>query len=198
MSFWDERFSAEEYVYGTEPNDFLREVAHHIPPGRVVSLGEGEGRNACFLAGLGHPVVAVDASRVGLTKTERLAKSRGLSVELVEADLTSYVLPTDLAGVVTIFAHVPHAVRRRIHAALGAALAPGGVFILEHYRPEQLQFATGGPRDVDLLPTLESLRDELTGLELVIARAVERDIFEGKLHGGRSATVQIVARKPAH
>jgi hypothetical protein len=53
--FWDQRYgTADGFVFGTAPNDFLRAVADRIPPGPVLCLAEGEGRNAVFLAGRGH------------------------------------------------------------------------------------------------------------------------------------------------
>jgi hypothetical protein len=192
--FWEKRYGGETYAYGTEPNDFVRAEAHRIPPGPVLCLAEGEGRNAVFLAGLGHPVTAVDFAREGLRKAGQLAASRGVTVELVHADLATYT-PERAAwsGIVSIFAHTAPAVRRRIHGLVAGALRPGGVFLLEAYRPEQLELGSGGPKEVALLPTLAQLRDELAGLELVVARDVVREIVEGAFHGGPSATVQIVA-----
>ena len=70
---WDERYSELGYVYGKEPNEFLVSVASRIPAGPVLSLAEGERRNAVYLAGRGHSVRAVDSSRVGLEKAMRLA-----------------------------------------------------------------------------------------------------------------------------
>jgi hypothetical protein len=75
-------------------------------------------------------------------------------------------------------------------------LAPGGVFILEAYSPDQLRHGTGGPSNPDLMPTLDALRAELEGLELTHAAALEREVQEGQFHRGRSAVVQVVARKP--
>src|SRR5688572_19471276 len=115
-TFWDERFGAADYAYGREPNDFLREEASRIPSGPVLCLAEGEGRNAVFLAKRGHAVTAVDFSREGLRKTEQLARDHGVSVTTVHADLAEYVAPADaFAGVVAIFAHLPEAVRQRVH-----------------------------------------------------------------------------------
>jgi len=57
---WNERYAQPGFAYGTEPNEFLVSAAGRIPVGPVLSLGEGEGRNAAYLAGLGHRVVAVD------------------------------------------------------------------------------------------------------------------------------------------
>jgi ubiquinone/menaquinone biosynthesis C-methylase UbiE len=190
---WDERYGAAEYAYGVEPNDFLRDHASQIPAGPVLCLAEGEGRNAVFLASHGHTVTAVDFSRAGLDKAERLARARGVEIELVEADLGAFDLGADAwSGIVSIFAHTPPDVRRRIHAAIPRALRVGGALVLEAYRPEQRAHATGGPRDVSFLPTLGELRAELSGLDLVIAREVDREIHEGRFHHGLGATVQIV------
>lgn len=197
-SLWDARFSGDDYAYGTAPNDFLSAEASRIPPGRVLSLAEGEGRNATFLAGLGHAVTAVDYSAEGLKKAARLSAAQGLTLDLVQADSSTYALPRrTFAGIVSIFGHLPPAVRRRLHAEVVEALLPGGVFLLEAYRPAQLALGTGGPKDVSLLMSLDHLRDELRGLELVVAREVEREIREGKLHQGPSATVQVIGVRGA-
>ena len=98
---------------------------------------------------------------------------------------------------VAIFAHLPPAVRRAAYARAAAALAPSGVMVVECYRPAQLAFGTGGPKDVAMLPTLDDLREDLAALDLVIAREVERDVVEGTLHTGRAATVQVVGVRRA-
>ena len=192
--FWNERFGSEEYAYGREANEFVVAQAARIPRGRVLCLAEGEGRNAVFLAGLGHEVTAVDLSTEGLRKTERLAKERDVTVTTVHADLATYE-PEEGAftGIVSVWAHLPPAVRARVHGWVTRALRPGGVFLLEAYRPAQLAFDTGGPRDVALLPTLEALRAELAPLRLELGREVERVVHEGAFHSGLSATVQVVA-----
>jgi SAM-dependent methyltransferase len=201
--FWNERFAAEGYAYGSEPNDFIRAEAHRIPlveqgKGRVLCLAEGQGRNAVYLAGLGHAVTAVDFSVEGLKKAEQLAKARGVTLDLVQADLSEYTPPEDtFTGVVSVFAHLPREIRRRVHGCVARALVPGGVFLLEAYSPAQLAHGTGGPKDVALLMSLADLREELAPLDLVVAREVERDIQEGAFHGGPSATVQIAAQRRA-
>jgi SAM-dependent methyltransferase len=192
--FWDERFRADEYAYGREPNDVLRAEAHRIPPGRVLCLAEGEGRNAVFLARLGYEVTAVDFSVEGLRKAERLAREQNVEIKTVQADLETYEPEVEaFTGIVAIFAHLPLPVRKRVHAWVPRALQPGGVFVLEAYTPQQLAFATGGPRNAALLMTLEALREELAPLTIEIGREVEREIHEGGFHGGPSATVQLVA-----
>jgi SAM-dependent methyltransferase len=194
--FWDERYRGDEYAYGREPNEHVRAEAHRIARGRVLCLAEGEGRNAVFLAGLGHQVTAVDFSAAGLRKGERLAREKGVEVAFVEADLATYEPELDAyAGIVAIFAHMPEAVRKHVHGWIHRALRPGGVFILEAYTPAQLAFATGGPKNPALLMTLDGLREELAPLAIELGREVERDIHEGAFHGGPSATVQVVAVK---
>ncbi len=195
---WDQRYAAAEYWYGTQPNDFLMEQAGALPTrGRVLSLGEGEGRNAVFLAARGFEVVALDASAVGLAKAERLARERGARITTVRADLSDYVIEGGAwDGIVSIWCHLPPAVRARVNRDVTVALRPGGVFLLEAYTPAQLEFRTGGPKTIDLLPTLDALRAELTGLDFDVAVERERDVHEGRAHDGRSAVVQIVARRP--
>lgn len=194
---WDERYAGEGFFYGSEPNDFLRAHAKAISAsGRVLCLGEGEGRNAVFLAGLGHSVVALDQSEVGLAKALQLARSRRVSISIQPADLESHQIdPGQWDAIVSIWCHLPSALRSKVHSQVVSGLTPGGVYLLEAYRPEQLSFGTGGPKSADMLPTLNQLRTELTGLAFEHAAELERDVLEGQGHSGRSAVVQVLARK---
>jgi Cyclopropane fatty acid synthase and related methyltransferases len=195
---WDERYGGEEYVFGTEPNDFLKSVAARIPRGRVLCLADGEGRNGVFLAEQGCDVVSVDASAVGLEKARRLAESRGVTIETVQADLADYeIAPEAWDGVVSIFCHLPPELRRSVHQRVVAGLKPGGAFVLEAYTPDQLRYGTGGPPTADLMPTLAELRAELAGLAFEHAAETERAVVEGAGHTGLAAVVQVFAVKPA-
>jgi SAM-dependent methyltransferase len=194
--FWDDRYRDDEYAYGREPNEFLRAEAHRIAPGRVLCIAEGEGRNAVFLAGLGHEVTAVDFSVEGLRKAERLAREQNVEIATVQADLATYEPELDaFTGIVAIFAHLPEPVRKHVHGWIPRALRPGGIYILEAYTPAQLALGTGGPRNAALLMTLAGLKEELAPLTMEVGREVEREIHEGALHGGPSATVQLVATR---
>ena len=196
VTFWDDRYAAEDYAYGLEPNDFVAEVTMHVPEGQVLCLAEGEGRNAVHLAKLGHRVTAVDQSAMGLAKARRLAEANGVVIETVHADLKSYeIMPSAWAGIVATFAHLPPPLRRKVHAAVVQGLMPGGVFILEAYTPAQLALGTGGPKVPELLMSLDGLRNELSGLEFIVAQEIERDMIEGNFHHGRGAVVQILARR---
>lgn len=193
---WDERYSQPGFAYGTDPNDFLASVADRLPPGPVLTLGEGEGRNAVFLAGLGHEVVAVDQSAVGLAKTRARANERGVPVQTMQADLRDYLIePGAWAGIVSIFCHLPPSIRVPLHAAVVRGLRPGGVLILESYTPRQLGRGTGGPPSAELLVSLDDLTRELAGLEFLHAGELEREVREGAYHTGLASVVQVVARR---
>ncbi|NGP53509.1 class I SAM-dependent methyltransferase [Thioalkalivibrio sp. XN8] len=194
---WDEKYSAEDYIYGTEPNRFLEEHAAELAPGDVLSLAEGEGRNAVYLAGLGFRVTAVDHSPVGLAKARRLAADNGVEIETICADLAGYELGSGRwDAVVSIFGHLPPEVRRQVYARIPGALKPGGILLLEAYTPEQMGRGTGGPRSADLLVTADMLREELAGLEFLHLEELEREVIEGRGHTGLSSVVQAIARKP--
>ena len=197
MTDWDARYAEEGWAFGTEPNDFLREQAHHLAPGgRVLCLAEGEGRNAVWLAQQGFDVTGVDLASHGLDKAQRLAAERGVHLTTVVADLASFEFGSAAwDGIVSIFAHVPPEVRQRVHAQVLTALKPGGILLLEAYRPQQLEHGTGGPPDEARMLDLERLRPELGTLEWLLAREVERDVIEGRYHTGRASTVQLVARR---
>ncbi len=194
---WDERYQTEDFVYGKEPNGFLREASRALTQARVLSLGEGEGRNAVFLAEQGHQVTAVDASAVGLDKAQRLATERGVAIKTEVADLAEYRMGKESwDAIVSVFCHLPKEIRAELHKKAVAALAPGGLFILEGYTPAQLAFGTGGPPLKELLMCLADLKQELAGLEFEYALETEREVIEGSLHTGRAAVVQLIARKP--
>ena len=198
MSIWDERYQSESFLFGTEPNDFLRESAKYLSKGSVIlCLGEGEGRNAVHLAKLGHSVTAVDMSTVGLGKALRLAQHNGVSLNTQVANLADYDFSENCwNGIVSIFCHLPPALRTSAHRKAVQGLKPGGVFILEAYSPRQLEYRTGGPSDPTMLYRLEELRSDLAGLEFVVAEEKVREVREGSAHTGMASVVQVVARKP--
>lgn len=193
---WDERFSAEAYAYGKTPNQFLEDNYQVIPKGKVLSLAEGEGRNAVFLARQGYAVTAVDASQAGLQKAERLAEEHGVSIELLQADLTVFDMGENMwDGIISIFFPLPSALRKELHKKVVAGLKPNGVFMVEAYTPEQLKHGTGGGSSADALQTKESLRVELEGLKFKHLTEIERDVVEGIYHTGLGAVVQAIAIK---
>lgn len=194
---WDERYAGDDYVYGTEPNDYLKAQSDLFARGaRVLCLAEGEGRNAVYLAEQGLEVVAVDGSAVGLAKAERLARARGVVVETRTADLADFDLgQRQWDGIVSIFCHLPPAVRQALHRQVFDALKPGGLFVLEAYRPEQLLYKTGGPPRAEWMMTAEQLQQELKPLYFEQLQEMDRPVHEGSGHTGLGAVVQAVCVK---
>jgi len=199
-NIWDERYNSESFFYGTQPNDFLVEQSRFISEkASVLCLAEGEGRNAVYLASLPTQpeVTALDSSSVGLEKAKKLAESKNVRIHTQFADLNDADLGEQTwDAIVSIWCHLPSALRAKLHLKVIRALKPGGVLILEAYTPAQLNFKTGGPQDLDMLMSLDTLKIELAGLDLLVAQEKERDIQEGQGHSGPSAVVQIVARRP--
>lgn len=194
---WDQRYAAPGYAYGTEPNDFLRQISDRIPRGRVLSLAEGEGRNAVYLAGLGCSVLAVDASAIGLAKARRLAEERQVSIETQVVDLADFVIaPQSFDAIVAIFCHLPPTLRAQVHRQVVQGLRPGGLLVLEGYAQGQLGRGTGGPQSAELLFDLETLQQELSGLQWELAVETEREVLEGSFHTGLGQVIQLLGRKP--
>ena len=193
---WDERYAGVEYIYGTEANDFLKANIDTLPPGRALCLAEGEGRNAVYLAQQGYAVTAVDSSSVGLQKAQKLADMKGVKLTTVHSDLAHYhIEPNSVDAIISIFCHVPADIRRDLHRQVVAGLRPGGVFLLEAYTPKQLEYKTGGPPVPELTMTLAQLREELAGLNFILAREIDRQVVEGTFHTGLGAVVQVIAQK---
>ncbi len=191
---WDERYREPGFAYGTEANEFLQSVVTRLPPGRVLSLAEGEGRNAVYLGKRGFQLTAVDQSAVGLAKASGLARMHGVDLSTEVADLKGYrIEPSSWEVVVSIFCHVPPSIRKRLYRAVVEGLVPGGALVLEAYTPQQLELGTGGPKDRDLLVDLSTLCRELSGLTFEIARETVREIHEGRYHDGAGAVVQVLA-----
>lgn len=194
--YWDARFGESGFAYGTEPNDFLREVLPNLPDrskggGDALSLCEGEGRNAVFLARHGFRVTAVDFSAVGLAKARDFAARQGVTIETVQADLAQFD-PSEGRWdlVIAIFAQPPAPVRRRLYAAMAGALRANGRFVLETK-------AVAGAGADERYPGVQILGRELLPLRLDIARESERLIAEGRYHTGTTRTAQILACKAA-
>lgn len=195
--FWDERYARDELVYGQAANDFLTHVADRFPrEGQAIDLGAGEGRNALFLAERGLDVLAVDQSKVGMEKAQRIATQRGLQLRTLAADLNDFdVEPASIDVVSSIFVHLPQGLRSGLHARVQRWLKPGGFFVLEAYAPDQIARTTGGPKDPALLAPLQTLLDELAPLKIEHALATVRTVVEGSFHSGEASVVQVVARK---
>jgi SAM-dependent methyltransferase len=180
---WDERYLQSELIWGVKPNQFLEEEVSDLLPGKALDLACGEGRNALWLAQKGWSVTAVDFSAVALGKARRLAASRGLEVDFVEADVTAWVPPAgsfDL--VVVLYLHLPAPSRRQVMARAAQALAHGGVFLVVGHDSDNLCHGHGGPSDPavlfssgDIVADLGEVRDAVIRVDK--AQQVRRQLW---------------------
>lgn len=195
---WNKRFEANDFIFGQEPNDYLRSQAALLRPGgRALCVADGEGRNSVWLAAQGMKVDAFDIAQVGVAKARKLAAQAGVSVNYSVADCDQWPWPVgayDLVAAIFIQFADP-AMRERLFAHMIEALAPGGLLVLQGYTPEQLTHKTGGPPLLAHLYTEELLRNTFAALDILELKAYEADLTEGTQHKGRSALVGMVARK---
>lgn len=195
---WDQRFEHDGYLFGTEPNVYLREQHARLPAsGHALCVADGEGRNSVWLARQGLQVQAFDISAVGVAKARKLARQAGVQVDYQVADCDRWAWPRDRFDVVAaIFVQFADPdMRTRLFAHMVASLKPGGLLIVQGYTPKQIDYKTGGPGILANLYTEELLRSEFAALDLLDLRMYEADLAEGEQHLGRSALVGMCARK---
>jgi 2-polyprenyl-3-methyl-5-hydroxy-6-metoxy-1,4-benzoquinol methylase len=198
LDFWNARYATEAYIFGAEPNAFLVSQAERLHPGmRALAVADGEGRNGVWLAEQGLDVHAVDFSEPALEKASALARARGVTLEVEQADLLNWTWPHEAYDlVVAIFIQfAPPPERDRIIAGIRGALKPGGCLILQGYTPKQIEFGTGGPSNPANLYTAALLMDWFGDWDIQHLREHEAVIREGTHHHGMSALVELVACK---
>ena len=196
--FWNSRYAEPGYAYGTEPNAFLVSQKQLLKPGmKALAVADGEGRNGVWLAQQGLDVLSVDASAVGLAKTQELAADRGVKISTQQVELTTWQWPEQTYDVVAaIYIHFPPAVRAPMHRTMFHALKPGGVLILEAFTLGQLKYKSGGPPVAEMLYTADMLRIDFAGGEILQLEELVTDLAEGQYHRGPAAVVRLVLRRP--
>jgi SAM-dependent methyltransferase len=194
---WDERYAGPELVWGTGPNCFVAEELAALPPGRAIDLGTGEGRNAIWLAERGFTVTAVDFSWVGLARAAGLAAERGVSVDWVHADLLDYQpAPGRYDLVLIAYIQLPADRLTALARTAASALAPGGTLLAIGHDRDNLARGHGGPKDLSVLWTPETVTAGLGGLTVQQAGRVDRTV--GTPDGDRTAIDTLVlATRPA-
>jgi cyclopropane fatty-acyl-phospholipid synthase-like methyltransferase len=194
---WETRYQPPDYLFGKEPNAFLKRQAHRLPAGgSALSVADGEGRNGVWLATQGLDVLTLDYSSTALGKARALAAERGVRIATEVADLNQWRWPQAKFDVIAaIFIHFAAPERDVFFANLKSALKPGGLLLMENYRPEQLEYRTGGPPTADRMYTHHLLQNAFGDFaELDIS---ERDavIDEGTAHVGMSALIDLIGKK---
>jgi len=196
MNQWDERFSAEEYVYGTKPNTFLEEQLSLLNPGAILFACEGEGRNAVFAASLGWNVSAFDGSKEGQKKANKLAEQTGVTIDYRIGDATEIEYPSESFDcIVFIYAHFPADIRTFIHQRALQWLKVGGTVLLEAFNPEQIPRTSGGPKDITMLYTPEILMHDFADVDDIAISIETVHLDEGPLHQGKAEVIRMIAKK---
>ncbi|MDD3789363.1 MAG: methyltransferase domain-containing protein [Petrimonas sp.] len=202
MNLWDERYSAEEYVYGTEPNLFLKEVLPLVANNETILFpGEGEGRNATYAAQLGYRVTAFDQSAQARVKALKLAEAKGVSVDYRVGDFSEMTFPENSFDYVAIiFVHVPQEERHAFLRKMGGFLKPGGTMIMEVYNKRQMLHQqrdpnAGGPRSEDRLYELDDILHVFSGFETKLLREEEIEVNEGRFHTGMASVIRFIGKK---
>lgn len=196
--FWDKRYATPEYIFGVEPNAFLAANREYFKPGmRVLDIACGEGRNSVWLAEQGCVVTGIDLSPLALDKARDLAARRGMHVEFEEADLHQWSWPVNRFDAVTsIFIQfaAPEG-RQMLFDRMFDALKVDGLLFVQGFTPAQLQYSSGGPKEISHLYTGEMLRGLVRRAQVLHLREYEDELSEGSKHVGRAALVELVARK---
>lgn len=200
---WDERYASESYVYGTEPNVFFKRVVEtYEPEGRILLPAEGEGKNAVYAAKSGLEVTAFDFSIEGQQKAFSLAKANNVKIEYILSDIADINLPAEYFDAIGLFyVHLPEHLRQQYHQKLLSSLKADGLVVLEGFSKDHIEYSrsnpsAGGPKKIEMLFDLDSIRadfEQLTTIELVQKEIISDS---GQLHKGQGSVIQYIGRKP--
>lgn len=191
-TFWNQRYSVEDYAYGTEPNEFFKQQIEIIHPGKILFPAEGEGRNAVYAALRGWDVTAFDISTEGKRKTEMLAAKNKVSIDYFVAGYDEiYFEPEIFDCVVLVFAHMAAAKRKEYHRQLVSYMKPGGTLILEGFSKNQINYTSGGPHEIEMLFSAEELKDDFKNLKIELLEEKTIELNEGIFHIGQAAVMRL-------
>jgi len=196
---WNERYSKEGYLFGEAPNAFLARQKARLPAsGNALAIADGDGRNGVWLAEQGLDVLSVDYSPIAQEKAQRLADRQGVSITTQQVSLYEWDWPVEafdvLAAIFFQFASPDQ--RTLIFDGIRKALKPGGLLLLEGYRPEQVDYGTGGPPHREDMYTEDLLRQHFGDWHIDLLESYDAEVDEGEGHSGMSALIDLVARKP--
>lgn len=196
QDFWNQKFLRDGYLYGKKPNAFIASCYINFSKSkRVLCLGEGEGRNAIFLAQQGYEVAALDASDVGLKKLKDFAKEANVNIDTKCIDLEEWIPSKKYGAIVFSYLHLPTIQKKMLFDKIEEALKHQGFFVAEVFSKKQLNFTSGGPKDEDLLYCLEDFQGAFEHSIIHKLEEVEVELNEGKGHQGKASVIRIVVQR---
>jgi SAM-dependent methyltransferase len=201
LKMWETRFGKEDYAYGTEPNEYIREKLKGLKPGSILFPAEGEGRNAVYAAQLGWKVSAFDISEEGRKKALKLAERHQVSIDYKIGELQNLGYQKGLFdAIVLVYAHFPPNIRKEYHKLLESYLKKGGHIIFEGFSKAHLEYRTknervGGPRDLDSLFSIEELETDFAGYGILELKETIVELNEGSGHVGKGSVIRFFGRK---
>jgi 2-polyprenyl-3-methyl-5-hydroxy-6-metoxy-1,4-benzoquinol methylase len=198
---WNERYSKEEFAYGEEPNNYLKEQLEKLDAGAILFPAEGEGRNAVFAATLGWTVSAFDISIEGKNKALRLAEANDVMIDYQVGELPALDLkPEQFDVIALIYAHFPANIKSSYHRELNKYLKKGGLVIFEAFSKKHIDYISrnekvGGPKDIDMLFSPDEIRSDFSNYDIIELEEKEIELKEGAFHNGRGSVVRFIGRK---
>ncbi|MFZ1517635.1 MAG: class I SAM-dependent methyltransferase [Ignavibacteriaceae bacterium] len=194
--FWNKRYSEQDFAYGIKPNIFFEEHIKNLEPGKVLFLGEGEGRNAIYAAQLKWQVDAVDFSSSAKVKALRLAKLNNVKVNYEVCDLNEYDFKKNYYDlVVMIFLHLPTDIREKIFNSSFNSLQPSGKIIIEAFSKDQINNSSGGPKSVDLLYSENDFSTITNKSVINLFESRSINLEEGEHHRGKADVIRFLGTK---
>ncbi len=201
LNRWDERYSSEEFAYGTEPNNYLREQLTRLTPGKILFPAEGEGRNAVFAATQGWQVSAFDISANGRNKALQLAEQQKTSIDYQVGELSTLNYQKEqFDAIALIYAHFPGNIKSSIHQILNQYLRKGGFIIFEAFSKSHLEYIAknekvGGPKDIESLFSIEEIKADFPDYDIIELAETEIELNEGLFHNGTGSVIRFVGQK---
>jgi len=192
---WDSRYKTDQYVYGLKPNDFLKYHLKNYPPGEILLPGDGEGRNSIFAAKQGWKVTAFDYSISAKDKALSLAKRNKVKINFQVTDAESFNSKNKFDLISIIFLHLPPNIRYNFHSRLTEYLNPNGKILLECFSKFQVHNNSGGPKDLDLLYSLNDLKNDFSNCKIESIEEMETLLNEGSLHQGKANVIRLIAKQ---
>ncbi|HAF28893.1 MAG TPA: SAM-dependent methyltransferase [Bacteroidales bacterium] len=191
--FWDSKYNSDQYMYGLQPNVFLKEYLEKTPPGKILLPGDGEGRNAVFAAKLGWEVTSFDSSKSAKDKALRMAKEYNVQITYINADVEKFSPDSKFDLISIIYLHLPPGIRHTFHLNLFRYLNPEGKILLECFSKLQYANNSGGPKNMQLLYSLKDIQNDFKDYNVEFLEQAEIELDEGELHQGKANVIRLIA-----